>query len=130
MKALTLWQPPVRRMRTLALSLLLLSACTFELGREGLRVELSAYPTQVAPGTTFEVFVDVLSVEAPLESYMVPPEDLGVQEVVGGSFVVLRVFIPEGAEPGVRTIVIELRSGERTATVELGFTVVRDESGE
>jgi len=118
-------------MRVLVLALLLLSGCTFELGgvREGLRVEVSEYPTRVTPGTSFEVLVDVLNVEAPLESNVVPPEDIEVQEAVGGSFVALSVTVPEGAEPGVRTIVVELRSGERTATVNLGFTVEASEEG-
>ena len=92
-------------------------------GREGLRIEVSDYPTQVTAGDTFEVFVDVLNVDAPLESNVVPPEDITVEEAVGGSFVTLRVMVPAGAEPGVRAIVIELRSGERQATVNLGFTV-------
>lgn len=111
-------------MRWVAL-IILLSACTIQVGggREGLRIEVSDYPTRVTAGDTFEVFVDVLNVDAPLESNVVPPEDITVEEAVGGSFVTLRVMVPEGAEPGVRTVVIELKSGERQATVNLGFTV-------
>jgi len=105
--------------------LIVLSACTLQTGggREGLRVEVSDYPTRVTAGESFEVFVDVLNVDAPLESNVVPPDDLEVQETVGGSFVVLKVNVPEGAEPGVRTVVIELKSGPRQTTVNLGFTV-------
>lgn len=111
-------------MRWVAL-LILLSACTIQTGggREGLRIEVSDYPTQVMAGDTFDVFVDVLNVDAPLESNVTPPEDIEVEEAVGGSFLTLRVVIPEGAEPGVRTIIIELKSGQRQATVNLGFTV-------
>jgi len=105
--------------------LIVLSACTLQTGggREGLRVEVSDYPTRVAAGDSFEVFVDVLNVDAPLESNVVPTDDLEVQETVGGSFVILKIVIPEGTEPGVRTVVIEMKSGSRQTTVNLGFTV-------
>lgn len=107
------------------LLLIMLSACTLQTGggRDGLRVEVSDYPTRVAAGERFEVFVDVLNVDAPLESNVTPPDDVGLEETVGGSFVILRVIVSEGAEPGVKTVVVELKSGSRQTTVNLGFTV-------
>ena len=117
-------------MRPSFLLVIILSACTIQTGggREGLRVEVSNYPTVVGAGDTFEVFVDVLSVDAPLESNVVPPEDIGVEEAVGGSFVTLRITVSEDAEPGVRTVIVELRSAQQETTVNLGFTV-EDGSG-
>ncbi len=107
------------------LLLIVLSACTLQTGggRDGLRVEVSDYPTRVAAGERFEVFVDVLNVDAPLESNVVPTDDLDVRETVGGSFVILKIGVPEGTEPGVKTVVIELKSGPRQTTVNLGFTI-------
>lgn len=105
--------------------LFLLSACTFDIGRmrNPLNVQVSSYPVTVTAGESFNVLIDVFNIEVPLESNLLVPEDIAVEESVGGSFVVLQVTVMEEAEPGVKTIVLELRSGEQQTTVNLGFTV-------
>ena len=110
--------------------LLLLGACTFELTGNGepLRVEVSEYPATVPQGGSFEVFVDVLSVTEPLEVSVSPPEEISVEETIGGSYVLLAVTVPATTPPTTHTITVDLRSGTAKAQLALGFAVTPEET--
>lgn len=111
--------------RLLLATLLLLSACTFDLRGSGepLRVEVSEYPETVPQGGSFEVFVDVLSVTERLEVALVPLEGVGVDETIGGSYVLLAVSAAEDIQPDTYTLTVNLKSGTATSQLALGFTV-------
>ena len=111
-------------MRPLFLILLFLSGCVIEQQNpEGaLRVEVSSYPTDVAPGAGFGIFIDVLDVDDQLETNVTPPEGVRVAEKVGTSFAVLTVTIGDDAE-GFKEIAVALKDGPRETVVRLGFTV-------
>lgn len=104
--------------------ILLLAGCVVEQSnpREALRVEVSAYPTEVAPGAEFGVFIDVLDVEGSLETNVTPPEAVGVVEQVGTSFAILAVSVGGEAE-GFKEIAVALKDRERSTVLKLGFTV-------
>lgn len=55
--------------------LFLLTGCVVEQSnpREELRVEVSSYPIEVAPGAEFGIFIDVLDVAQQLETNVTPP---------------------------------------------------------
>lgn len=116
--------------RIVLLTLLLLGGCTFELGGAAtLKVVVSDYPSEVAQGDTFEVLIDVLNIDEPLELNVTAPEGISVAETIGASFAVLNVLVEE-AEPTVQTILIDIVSGERRTTVNLGFTVTEGDTDE
>lgn len=117
--------------RAVILTLLLLGACTFDLGGRGnpLTVEVSEYPVTVPQDGFFEVLIDVLNVTDQLEVAVTPPEEITVAETVGGSYVVLGVTVPAGTTPKAHTITVALRSGESATELALGFTVTEEEGG-
>lgn len=116
--------------RVLLLTLLLLGGCTFERGgAAALKVVVSDYPNDVKQGESFEVLIDVLNIDEPLELNVTAPDGVTVAETIGASFAVLNVSVEE-AEPTVQTILIDLASGERRTTVNLGFTVAEGETDE
>lgn len=110
--------------------LLLLNACTFDLRGDGepLRVEVSVYPETVPQGGSFEVFVDVLSVTEPLEVAVVPPEEVSVDETIGGSYVRLDVSAAEDAPPGTYTLTVDLKSGTAASQLALGFSITPEDA--
>lgn len=111
------------------LLILLLSGCVVEqTSNEALRVEVSSYPTEVAPGAEFGIFIDVLEVKQQLETDVTPPEDVGVVEQVGTSFAILAVQVGDDAE-GLKEITVALKDGPRATVLRLGFTVRREEGG-
>ena len=105
-------------------TLFLLTGCVVEQTnpREALRVEVSSYPTEVAPGAEFGIFIDVLDVAQQLETNVTPPEDVSVVEQVGTSFAILAVTVESGAE-GFKEIAVALKDGPRATVLNLGFTV-------
>ena len=110
-------------MRRLLLLPLLLVGCTIQqASEEALRVEVSSYPTEVAPGVEFGVLIDVLDVETSLETNVTAPAGVDVVEQVGTSFATLAVSVADEAE-GFKEITVELKDGSREATLKLGFTV-------
>ena len=111
-------------MRPLFLTLLFLGGCVIEQQNpEGaLRVEVSSYPTDVAPGAEFGVFIDVLDVDDQLETNVTPPEGVRVVEKVGTSFAILAVNVEDAAE-GFKEIAVVLKDGSRETVLKLGFTV-------
>ena len=111
-------------MRWLFSTLLLLAGCVVEQSNlgEALRVEVSAYPTEVGPGDEFRVFFDVLDVEGSLETNVTPPEDVVVVERVGTSFAILAVSV-DGEAEGFKEIAVALKDTERSTVLKLGFTV-------
>lgn len=115
----------MRSTATLFFLAVCLTACAFDLGGSGnpLTVEVSEYPDTVVQGAVFDVFIDILNVTERLEVAVVPPEGVGVEETVGGSYVLLKVSVPEDAAPGAQTITVDLRSGASTTRLALGFTV-------
>lgn len=117
-------------MKPFLLTLLLLTGCVVEQQnpREALRVEVSTYPTEVAPGAEFGIFIDVLDVEDHLETNVTPPEGVGVVENVGTSFAILAVTVGDDAE-GLKEITVALKDGPRATVLKLGFTVRPVEDG-
>ncbi len=111
-------------MRPLLLTLLLLTGCVVEQQnpREALRVEVSSYPTDVAPGAEFGIFIDVLDVDDHLETNVTPPAGIRVVEKVGTSFATLAVSVGDDAE-GFKEIAVALKDGPRGTVLKLGFTV-------
>ncbi len=115
-------------MRWLFLILLLTGCVVEQTSNEVLRVEVSSYPTEVAPGAEFGIFIDVLEVEQQLETDVTPPEDVGVVEQVGTSFAILAVQVGDDAE-GLKEITVALKDGPRATVLRLGFTVRQEEDG-
>lgn len=111
------------------LIVLLLSGCVIEqnAGEEALRVEVSSYPTEVAPGAEFSVLIDVLEVKTQIETDVTPTEGVGVVERIGTSFVILNVTVTDNAT-GFQEITVALRDGERNTEVRLGFSVLEDDA--
>lgn len=116
--------------RLVLIALVLLGGCTFERGGVAtLKVVVSDYPSEVRQGDTFEVLIDVLNIDEPLELNVTAPEGVSVAETIGASFAVLTVSVEE-AEPTVQTLLVDLASGERRTTLNLGFTVLEGEADE
>ena len=102
----------------------LLTSCTVAFDNaQNVVLEVSEYPTRVVAPATFNVVIDALNASDIETSIVISGDGVSVDEQLGKSYVALLVSVSDEAEPGLKTLEVEVIERDVSGRVSLGFEV-------